>query len=200
MSPEPTTFRLAPLAPSARAAREQDRAAGYAAGWAAGARAAAEQAAQQRAALAAEHRAAEERREAAVRGAVDRLQRAAAAADARSALVVTDVRRALAQAAIELAEAVLGRGLGDGPASARTVLDRALSTGAELGVHTVRLSPADHAALLAGGVQAPAGVALVADPGLRPGDAVSEHPAGYLDAQISTALDRARRALLGEDA
>lgn len=200
MSPEPTTFRLAPLAPTARAARERDRAAGYAAGWAAGARAAAEQAAQQRAALAAEHRAAEERREAAVRGAVDRLARAAAAADTRAALVVADVRRALAQAAIELAEAVLDRELGDGPASARAALDRALSAGAELGVHTVRLSPADHAALMGEGVQAPAGVTLVADPRLRPGDALSEHPAGYLDAQVSTALDRARQALLGEDA
>jgi flagellar assembly protein FliH len=200
MSPEATQFRLTPLAPTARAAREQDRAAGYAAGWAAGARAAAEQAAQQRAALAAEQHAAEERREAQLRAAVDRLGRAAAAADARSAPVVADARRALAQAAIELAEAVLGHELSDGPARARAALDRALSAEADLGVHTVRLSPADHAALLSEGVEPPAGVVLVADPRLRPGDAVSEHPGGYLDAQIATALDRARRALLGEDA
>lgn len=200
MSPEATTFRLAPLAPTARAAREQDRAAGYAAGWAAGARAAAEQAAQQRATLAAEHAAAEERREAAVRAAVDRLARAAAASDARSAPVVADVRRTVVEAAVELAEAVLGHELADGPTSARAALERALSAGADLGVHTVRLSPADHAVLLAEGVEPPPGVALVADQRLRPGDAISEHPAGYLDAQISTAMDRARRALLGEDA
>ncbi len=113
---------------------------------------------------------------------------------------MADVRRTLVQAAVELAEAVLGRELADGSASARAALDRALSAGADLGVHTVRLSPADHAALLGEGVEAPAGVAMVADPRLRPGDAISEHPAGYLDAQVSTALDRARRALLGEDA
>ena len=66
-------------------------------------------------------------------------------------------------------------------------------------MHTVRLSPADHADLVSGTVELPAGVTLVADPRLARGDAISEHPAGFLDAQVATALDRARRALLGAD-
>ncbi|MCV2392788.1 flagellar assembly protein FliH [Actinotalea sp. M2MS4P-6] len=200
MSPETTEatpFRLAQLAP--RISREEDRAAGYAEGWAAGARAAAEQAAQQRAALAAQHQAGEARRDAALAAAVQRLERAAAAADARTAPAVAEVRAVLTTAALELARAVLGAELSDAETGARAALTRALSAPAELGVHTVRLAPADHALLSAAGV-APQGVALVADPRLQPGDAISEHPAGYLDAQLATAMDRARRALLGEDA
>jgi flagellar biosynthesis/type III secretory pathway protein FliH len=209
MSPEATVFRLSrpsqlsrltPLAAEVGSAREHERAVGYAAGWAAGARAAAEQAAQQRAALAAAHEAEEARRSAAVQAAVDKLARAAAAADARALPVVNEVRAALVDAAVALAAAVIGRELADGPASAVAALGRALASGADLGVHTVRLSPADHAALVADGVELPAGVTLVADPRLARGDAISEHPAGFLDAQVATALDRARRALLGEDA
>lgn len=194
---EATAFRLAPLAPSGRAGREADRAAGYAAGWAAGATAAAERAAAQRAELAAAQAAAEQRREAAVRGAVERLARAAAAADARTAPVLAQAQQTLAETALALAEAVLGHALADGPTGARAALRRALDTPAELGVHTVRLAPADLAALTAEGVAAPAGVELVADPRLAPGDAVSEHPAGYLDARLATALARARAELLG---
>jgi flagellar assembly protein FliH len=41
----------------------------------------------------------------------------------------------------------------------------------------------------------PVGVALVADPTLAPGDAVSEFPGGYLDARIESAVERARCAL-----
>jgi flagellar assembly protein FliH len=206
MSPETTQaapvgrFRLAPLPGAARHSREQDRAEGYAAGYAAGAHAAAEQGAQQRALLAAGHQSNEERRDAAVQAALGSLARAARAADARTLPVVEDVQGAVVLAAVQLAEAVLGRELADGEASARAALARALSVPAELGVHTVRLAPADVAQLEALGVAAPEGVALVADPRLRPGDAVSEHQAGYLDAQVATALDRARRALLGEDA
>lgn len=211
MSPETasstgtTTFRPAPLhVPSAATieAAERARVAGFSAGWAAGSRAAADEAAALRTRLAAQHLTAEADRAAEVGHALEVLERAVAAAAARTAPVVDDVRRSIHTAALALAEAVLQRELTPGPAGARALLDRALAVPADLGVHTVRLHPADltHVqALLASGERTlPDGVSLVADPRLRPGDAVSEHPTGYLDAQVSTALDRARRALLEE--
>ena len=51
----------------------------------------------------------------------------------------------------------------------------------------------------AGGVPDVAGLELVADPSLAPGDAVGRHPDGYLDARVATALARARAALLRPD-
>jgi flagellar assembly protein FliH len=193
-----TTFRLTELS-APTSSHERDRATGYAAGWAAGARAAAKQAEDQRTALAAAHQAAEARRDAEVSATVAALARAAAAADARTAPVVDEVREALALATIQLAEAVVGHELSDAETSARSALWRALSASADLGVHTIRVSPRDHALLVADGRVAES-VAVVADPSLSPGDAISEHPNGYLDAQVSTAFARARAAILGQDA
>jgi flagellar assembly protein FliH len=45
-----------------------------------------------------------------------------------------------------------------------------------------------------------AGVELKADPTLNPGDAVAEYPQGWIDARLGAALDRAKAALLGNDA
>ena len=206
MSPEATAFRPAALhavAPADDASRAAGHAAGWAAGWAAGARAAAERAAEAEAQRAAEHARAEALRTAVLDEAVASLLRAAQAADRRTTPAVEQVRRELTAAALTLAEAVLGHELADGTTSARAALQRALAVPAEIDVHTVRLHPADAAVvqdLAAAGEVRLDGVAVVADPSLRRGDAVSEHPAGYLDAQVSTALGRARRALLGEDA
>lgn len=208
MSPDATAFRLAPLTPigGTGRAQAQDRSAGYAAGysagWAAGSRAAATEAEALRGALVAEHTAAEEARDAQLARALAALAAAARGAEARTAPVVEGLRGALVAAAAGLAEAVLGRELTDG-GSAATALERVLATPADLGAATVRVSPADHAeitALVAAGtVTLPEGLTLVADPRLAPGDAVSEHPTGYLDAQLATALDRARRALADGD-
>ncbi|MFS0702834.1 FliH/SctL family protein, partial [Cellulomonas sp. 179-A 4D5 NHS] len=104
-------------------------------------------------------------------------------------------------AALELAAAVLGTELADGERSARAALARVLGNPLVPGVHTVRLHPRDLAALqAAGGVPATSGVELVADPALAPGDAIGEHPDGYLDGRIDAALDRARAVLLAEAA
>jgi len=205
MSPEITTFRPAAMrdaAPGNDAARTAGHALGWSAGWAAGARAAAERAAAAEAERAADHTRSEARRQAAVDEAVVVLRRAAQAADRRSEPVVDQVRRELSAVAVQLAEAVLCRELVGGDASARAALGRALAVPAELGVHTVRLHPADAAAvqdLVAAGEITLDGVAVVADPRLARGDALSEHPAGFLDAQVATALARARRVLLGDD-
>ncbi|WP_372594392.1 FliH/SctL family protein [Actinotalea sp.] len=206
MSPEVTTFRPAALhtaAPVDEATRAAGHAAGWAAGWAAGARAAAERAAAAEAGRAAEHARAESLRQAVLDEAVASLLRAAQAADRRALPAVEQVRRELTTAALTLAEAVLGHELADGSTSARAAMSRALAAPADLGVHTVRLNPADVAAvedLVASGEIRLEGVAVVADASLRRGDAISEHPTGFLDAQLSTALGRARRVLLGEDA
>ena len=205
MSPEVTTFRPAAMrsaAPENDAARTAGHSQGWAAGWAAGARAAAERAATAEAERAADHARSEARRQADVAVAVAVLTSAAQAADRRSAPVVEQVHRELAAVAVQLAEAVLGRELADGTTSARSALERALATPADLGVHTVRLHPADVAVvqdLVAVGELTLDGVAVVADPRLARGDALSEHPAGFLDAQVGTALARARRVLLGDD-
>lgn len=208
MSPDASAFRLAPLAqlPGTGRAHAQERsagyAAGYAAGWAAGSRAAAAEAEALRAGLVAEHVAAEQARDAEVARSVAALAAAARGADARALPVVDGLRGALVAAAVALAEAVLGRELADG-GSVATALARVLAAPADLGSQTVRLNPADHgeitALLAAGSVELPAGVTVAADPRLGPGDAVSEHPTGYLDAQLATALDRARRALAEAD-
>ena len=176
---------------------EQARAAGWAAGWAAGTRAAADAARTQRATHEAEHRAAEAAREAQVTAALAVLRRAADAAAARVVPVLDAAAASLDEGAVLLAEAVLGAELADDEDRARAALARALSLPSDVGVHTVRLHPADLAVLAAVQVDLPTGVELVADARLHPGDAVSELPDGFVDARIRTALDRAVRAIAG---
>lgn len=206
MSPEirSASFGLAPIGRPVDSARDADRdrahAAGYAAGYAGGAREAA------RAAAAAAVRgeelrvAAEERRSVEHTAAVAALARATAAAAVRTAPVLADAERALHAAAFELATVVLGCELADGEHSARAALARVLDDPLVPGVQTVRMSARDLDALrAAGGLPDVAGLELVADPTLAPGDAIGRHPDGYLDARITTALARARVALLGTD-
>lgn len=213
MSPEPTTtFRQVSLpalgaAGGARAEAvaletERARAAGYAAGWAAGARAAAESAERQQRAVAEAAAADRARQETLVADGVAALGRAVRAAQARSAPVVETASREVLDAAVALAAAVVGHELADDASSARSVLARVADLPADLGVTTVRVSPADDAAirgLLTGtDVTLPAGVDLVVDPGLARGDVVAEHPDGFVDGRVRSALERARLAL--EDA
>lgn len=202
MSPEirSASFGLAPIGRPIDADRDRAHTAGYAAGYAGGAREAARVATAE--ALHGEElrAAAEERRSVEHAAAVAALTRATEAAAARTAPVLADAERALHAAALELATVVLGCELADGERSARAALARVLDDPQVPGVHTVRLSPRDLDALrAAGGVPDIAGLELVADPTLAPGDAVGRHPDGYLDARITTALARARAALLGAD-
>lgn len=181
---------------------ERARAAGYAAGWVAGARAAAESASEQARRLAEQAAAGQARRDADLAAALATLGRAAAAASATTAPVLDEARGSLHVAALDLAAAVLQHELSSTPGSAVALLGRALALPVDVGVHTVRLNPADltsvHQALDAGEAQLPDGVRLVADPRIDRGGAVSEYPDGYLDARVSTALERARTALLEE--
>ena len=194
-------FRLAPvggvLDGGTGHTAEQARAAGWAAGWAAGTRAAAEAARTQRAALEAEHLAAEAARDAQVAAALAVLRRAADAAAARVVPVLEAAGDTLDEGAVLLAQAVLGAELANDEDRARAALARALSLPHDAGLHTVRLHPSDLQVLATVAPALPAGVQLVPDPALRPGDAVSELPDGFLDARISTAVERALRALAG---
>ena len=178
---------------------EQARAAGWAAGWAAGSRAAAEAATTQRRTLEDAQRAAERSRITQVEVALAVLGRSADAVSARTVPVLAAAVAALDDGAVALARAVLGHELAGANGGARAALARALSLSPEVGVHTVRLHPMDLQALTLAVATAdlPAGVELVADATLAPGDAVSEFPGGYLDARIGTAVDRARLALEG---
>jgi len=177
---------------------ESARAAGWAAGWAAGSRAAAEAASAQRRTLDDVQRSSELLRSARSETALVLLRRAVESVSRQLVPVLAQAADALDDGAVTLAEAVLGRELSDSDDGARLALARALSLPPEVGVQTVRLHPLDLQVLIAAGVmdELPAGLELVADRNLTPGDAVAEFPDGFLDARIGTAVERARRALV----
>jgi flagellar assembly protein FliH len=178
-------------------AEGQAQARGYAAGYARGAREAERELAERRARLDAEAAVAAEHAEAVLRrriGAVDAMLRAL---EARLEPVVESAQHSLAVSAFELAEAILGTELGDDETSAKAVVARVLSGVDATQATTVRVSPAELPLLtnLFGGHES---ISLVADHSLVRGDAVAELPNGFLDARITTALSRARCALLEE--
>jgi flagellar assembly protein FliH len=120
--------------------------------------------------------------------AVDELNR-------RAAPSVAEADSVLIEAALELAEAIIGREVAEGHNPAADALRRALAdVPAEQRV-TVRLNPED-AATVSGSV--PDTVRIVADSAIASGDAMTELPHGWFDARIGAALDRARILLTGE--
>jgi flagellar assembly protein FliH len=125
------------------------------------------------------------------------LEAAARALEARTAPVLAEAEGELAAAALVLAQAVVGNELSDPDGAARAALGRALSGPDHDAVISVRLNPDDLALL--GEHAAQSSVALVPDPSLAPGDAVTVYPDGELDARISSALSRATAALTGEE-
>jgi len=191
----PDALVLPPLTTSApdEPATDAARAAGFAAGYAAGARRAAVDAAAQAAAVAQQVAADAQ----AVRAAHSRaLAVLAAATDAVRGLtapVLASVTASVHAAGLELAQAVLGVELADHERSARAALVRVLAAEPGAGPVRVHLHPADLAAL--GPDATPAGLELVGDASLAPGDAVAHLADGQLDARVASALDRARAAL-----
>lgn len=187
----------------ATSSRKEDRGytQGHAAGYAAGIRAAAAEQLRLQEQLQAEHRAMLDAGRLAVAHAVRALEAAAAESRQRRGAVLEEAHDVLAAGAVELAEAILGYELNDGANTARAALARALATASDgQTVTTVRLHPEDLAALAAVDVESVAGVELKADPALDRGDAIAEYPQGWLDARLGTAVDRAKEALLGNDA
>ena len=194
-------FRPSPLGGVLATRSDSDsdaaRAAGWAAGWAAGSRAAAEAGALQRHTIDEAQRTVELVRSARTDAALTLLGRAAEAIARQLVPVLAQATATLDDGAVTLAQAVLGRELADSDDGARLALARALSLPPDVEVQTVRVHPLDLQVLIGAGVMAdlPAGVELVADRNLSPGDAVAEFPDGFLDARIGTAVERARRAL-----
>jgi flagellar assembly protein FliH len=172
----------------------QARVHGHAAGYAAGLKSAQAELALRRTELEAQARVAAADARARVDAALTALHTATRALDARLAPAVADAESTLADAAVDIAEAVLGRELAAGADSAESALRRVLGQPEANTIVTVRMNPADLHALHED-IRVAAGVALQADASLAPGDAVAQLPDGYLDARIGAALERARAAL-----
>jgi flagellar assembly protein FliH len=187
-----------PAIDTARSREELERARtrGHAAGYAAGLRRASEEAA----IIAAAARIASDEFATAERASVLSALRALSAATERVAAlkrpVLAEADLALAAAAIELAEVIIGRELEDAPLSARTAVRRALADVDPDDVLAVRLHP-DDLAVLAADANADAALHFIADASLERGDAVVDVPNGSVDARIASALGRARSVLLG---
>lgn len=181
-------------APTPEAIRAAAATQGYAAGFAAGMRAASEQSRSQREEL---HRRLDHSRSQdaeLLHAMTQQLSAAAQALADRAAALSQDAEATLLHSSLELAEAILGSELRDGPHAARAALTRALEGWEPQEVRAVRMHPSS-AALLPAETTAAAGVRVIPDPGLAPGDAVADLPEGFLDARITHALSRCRAVL-----
>ena len=164
------------------AAIEDGRRAGYEAGFASGLAAAAQSAAE-----------GEARRSAEVGRAVSALMEAAVALRLRQSEELAVAEDEITAAAFEIAGAVLDRELAVAVSPGADAIARALSLAPE-GDTVVRLHPADVETL--GDIETGGrDVVVVADPSVEPGGCIVEVGACRIDAQLSTALDRVRKAL-----
>jgi flagellar assembly protein FliH len=187
--------------PSIGAARSEEefehaRTRGHAAGYAAGLRQAALAAEALRDAAEADNDERASVARVAVLSALRALDSAREQVAAANGLVLAAADAALAAAALDLAEAIIGRELDDAETSAKAAVSRALSGVAPDEVVALRLHPDDIAVLGADAGQL-AGLHVVADPSLARGDAIVTLPDGSVDARIASALERARAVLLG---
>ena len=167
---------------------------GYAAGYAQGIRAAEAVTRAQREELVRRASAAEADRAAEQARSLQALRAAANALAARAAPVLAAANDTLVEAALLLAERIIGRTLEDHELGARAALGRATATDEAHTVRRVRMNPQDLALLGENSIEG-TGIALVPDAQLQRGDALAEFEEGFLDARIATALQRASAAL-----
>lgn len=185
------------LVAQVRAAAE---AAGYAAGWAQGRREA-QQAAQAQADRDAQ--AVEDVMAATavqIERAIGGIVAAARELERRAIPTVLDIENTIAETAIAVAEAVIGREIRTAAYPGRDALARALALAPEQRPVTVRLNPADRMSIgLSDGttelVMDGRPITLVDDPSLQPGDAVAMCDATTIDARLGPALERVREVL-----
>jgi flagellar assembly protein FliH len=185
-------------------ARGEARAVGYAQGWAQGVRSAAEAQAAERTVAAAEEAALRARQEQQVASALQALQAAAADLRQRTLTITDEISDQLLAAAVELAEALLGRELRDPQVAAPAALARVLALAPDEQPVTVWLSPLDHDTLtgpggsaLVGSVEGATGRGLTyeIDPELQPGDARARCGSSTIDARLSAGVGRLREYL-----
>jgi flagellar assembly protein FliH len=190
-----TPLSFTPLhSPGTDSGTRQGYTRGHSAGYTAGLRAADAEAKSRLAQLEAEHAALLAHLQARTDHTLAALATAVTAVQQSTLPVLEDSQDVLLQAALELAEAVIGRELTDSAAAARAAVNRVLAQAGTAGPLTVRMNPADLAVLgEAGGL--PDALRFQADPTLAQGDAVADFEHGFLDARIGTALQRARQAL-----
>lgn len=123
------------------------------------------------------------------------LQRAASVLDQAESTAAATFAEVVFDTVTVFAEAVLQRELTDDSRRALDAMRRALSQLDRTEGVIISLHPDDLGLL--SGLEVPEGVVLRGDPALRPGDAIASTDEHTVDARISTAIDRARRALLG---
>ena len=118
-----------------------------------------------------------------------------AAASVRAAHVQTaaEVESLIVSAALDLAEAIVGREVAVSASPGADALARVMRVAGEERPMVVRLHPDDVAMM----PSPPAGVVIMADPHVERGGAIAEAGDWRVDAQLVPALDRARAALLG---
>jgi flagellar assembly protein FliH len=185
-------------------ARAEARAVGYAQGWARGVRNAAEAQAAERAVAAAEQAALRARQEQQVASVLQALQAAAADLHQRTLAVTDEISDQILAAAVQLAEALLGRELRDPEVAAPAALARVLALAPVDQPVAVRLNPLDYDTLtgpggsaLVGCVEGAAGRVLTfePDPELQPGDARARCGSTAIDARLPAGVDRLREYL-----
>jgi flagellar assembly protein FliH len=141
--------------------------------------------------------AAAEDREAKLRDALSALTTAAAECNSRQKASIDDIETTIVDAIFDLAQTLLGRELSHTRTPGRDALRRALDMAATHGPAVARLNPDDVDTVGDLAVLAPGRViTIVPDPNIEPGGCVLEAGSGRVDAQLGTALARAKRALL----
>ena len=160
---------------------EDGRRTGFEAGYSAGLAAAAASAAE-----------GESRRSAEVARAVTALMEAAVALRLQQSQDLSVIDDELTEAAFSIATAVLDRELAVTESPGADAIARALALAPE-GETVVRLNPTDVAAL--GDIECGRDLTVVPDPAVELGGCLLEVGACRIDAQLSTALDRVRKAL-----
>lgn len=136
-------------------------------------------------------------REARLTAALDALTAAARECNARQAASIDDIEGSIVRAIFDLAETVVGRALSHTRTPGRDALARALSMAKSHGPATARLHPDDIETIGDLSELAPGRVIeIVADPEVEVGGCILEAGAQRVDAQIGTAIARAKKALL----
>jgi len=136
-------------------------------------------------------------REERLTSALQALSSAARECSERQAVAIDDIERSIVTAIFDLAETLVGRELSHTRTPGRDALARALAMAKSHGPATARLHPDDIETLGTLTDIAPGRVIeIVPDPSVEVGGCVLEAGAQRVDAQIGTAIARAKKALL----
>lgn len=205
MRTRPVAVRMTPLAfpelvkDETPEVMERARVQGHSAGYSAGRKAATETLSNDRAALRAEADRALGVQIDGLRSALEAVRRSAAELNAHTAMSLEGTEEAVLSAAIEIAGMILGRAISeDREGAAVAALRRALDAAGPAPVRVVRMHPADLELVQMIGSEEQ-GLELRADPRIARGDAMVDLPDGVIDACLSSAVERVRRALTGGD-